>query len=174
MLKIAYGSFILIERQPVKIYKFGLVELKACADLSDLAILLEVKPKFLAKQIYHTPDRSKYKTFSIHKKDGSLREINAPSNKLKFVQARLSRLLYQCYFDIHGKPANPSHILSHGFQRGRGLSIFTNGARHTNRRYVFNIDIESFFDAFNFGRVRGFFAKNKHFSLEDYAATTIA
>lgn len=117
----------------MKIYRYGLRELKGCVDLSGLARLLDVQPKFLSKQIYHVDGADKYHVFGIPKKDGSERSIHAPNSKLKFIQSRLSRLLYQCYFDIHGKPEKPSKVLSHGFQRGRGLSIFTNANRHTNK-----------------------------------------
>jgi RNA-directed DNA polymerase len=157
-----------------QIYEYGLAELKLCNDLGDLAGLLNVRPKFLSKQIYHTPDSLKYSEFELPKKDGSTRKINAPNKNLKFIQSRLSRLLYQCYFDIHGVPEIPGRALSHGFQKGRDLSIFTNAKKHTNRRYVFNTDIENFFPSFNFGRVRGYFIKNQHFKLKPTVATVIA
>lgn len=158
----------------MKIYKFGLEKLKLCNDLSDIAHLLDVKPKFLSYQIYWAPKLQKYTAFKIPKKNGSHREIHAPNKRLKFIQLRLSRLLYQCYFDLHGKPKNPSTVLSHGFQKNRGLSIYTNAKRHTSRRYVFNADIADFFPSFNFGRVRGYFIKNKNFGLSDKASTVIA
>ncbi|NSY48301.1 retron Ec67 family RNA-directed DNA polymerase/endonuclease [Agrobacterium tumefaciens] len=157
-----------------KIYHFGLAELTSCVDLGDLARLLEIQPKFLSKQIYHTPYGQKYTHFPMPKKDGSTRNISAPNKNLKFIQSRLSRLLYQCYFDIHGAPEFPGRALSHGFQKGRDLSIFTNAKRHTNRRFVFNTDIENFFPSFNFGRVRGYFIKNQHFQLKPTVATVIA
>lgn len=156
------------------IYKYGLKDLKGCVDLSDLAILLEVAPKFLSAQIYHTDDEIKYHTFPVPKKDGSNRDIHAPNSHLKFIQSRLSRLLYQCYMDIYGLPKEPHRVLSHGFQKGRDLSIFTNAYRHTNKRFVFNVDIENFFPSFNFGRVRGYFIKNKNFELSSTVSTVIA
>ncbi|WP_406736852.1 retron Ec67 family RNA-directed DNA polymerase/endonuclease [Thioclava sp. GXIMD4215] len=157
-----------------KIYKYGLKELSACDSLSDIAALLEVKPQFLSKIIYKMDDESKYSKFEIPKKNGGVREICAPTSSLEFMQSRLSRLLYQCYFDIYGAPQTPFRVLSHGFQRDRGLSIFTNAARHTSKRYVLNIDLENFFPSLNFGRVRGFFLKNRNFQLGDKAATAVA
>ncbi|CAN7362875.1 retron Ec67 family RNA-directed DNA polymerase/endonuclease [Rhizobium rhizogenes] len=157
-----------------KIYRYGLAELKACADLSDVAVLLDVEPKFLSKQIYKTDHALKYNSFEIKKKNGASRLINAPNKNLKFIQSRLSRLLYQCYFDIHGKPEFPGRVISHGFQKGRDLSIYTNAVRHTGKRYVFNADLADFFPSFNFGRVRGYFIRNKHFALNETVATVIA
>lgn len=37
-----------------------------------------------------------------------------------------------------------------------------------------NIDLENFFESFHFGRVRGFFTKNKNFLLPSEVATVIA
>lgn len=157
-----------------RIYPTGLIELKACHNLAGVAGLLAVEPRFLSKEIYHTPDEAKYTIFKISKKNGSSRTIHAPNKNLKFLQSRLSRLLYQCFFDVHGVPEFPQKQLSHGFQKRRNLSIYTNATRHVRRRFVFNADIESFFPSFNFGRVRGYFIKNKHFELDETVATVIA
>jgi len=157
-----------------KIYNYGISELQQCSDLSDIAYLLGVKPRFLSKSIYKTPSKNKYQAFKIKKKSGADREILAPNPELKFMQSRLSRLLYQCYFDIYGAPKNPMRVLSHGFQKKRDLSIYTNACRHTSRRFVFNTDLEDFFPSFNFGRVRGFFLKHDKFKLGEKAATTIS
>jgi retron-type reverse transcriptase len=62
--------------------------------------------------------------------------------------------------------------LSHGFVRER--SIFTNAMMHLGKKNVLNIDLENFFDSFNFGRVRGFFIKNRNFKLDPKIATVIA
>ncbi|MGQ7122368.1 reverse transcriptase domain-containing protein, partial [Escherichia sp. HC-CC4] len=62
--------------------------------------------------------------------------------------------------------------LSHGFERKR--SIITNAMMHLGKKYVFNIDLDNFFGSFNFGRVRGFFIKNRNFALDPEIATVIA
>lgn len=64
--------------------------------------------------------------------------------------------------------------LSHAFQKKRGLSIASNGAKHRNKRFVFNLDFKSFFGSFNFGRIRGFFLSNREFRLNPQVATTLA
>lgn len=156
------------------IYKYGLADLRFCSNLTDVAHLLEVEPRFLSKSIYKTPDDHKYNAFLIKKKNGKDREILAPNSELNFLQSRLSRLLYQCYFDIFGVPKTPKRVLSHGFQKRRQLSIFTNASRHTCRRFVFNVDLQDFFPSFNFGRVRGFFLKHNRFMLGEKAATAIS
>ena len=62
--------------------------------------------------------------------------------------------------------------LSHGFRKGH--SIVTNARPHHKRRYVLNLDLKDFFPTFNFGRVRGFFIKNRSFELHESVATLIA
>jgi hypothetical protein len=62
--------------------------------------------------------------------------------------------------------------LAHAFERGR--SIVTNASLHKRRRYVLNLDLEDFFPSINFGRVRGFFLRYKHFSLNEKVATVLA
>ena len=53
-------------------------------------------------------------------------------------------------------------------------SIITNAVIHKNKRFVLNLDLENFFAAFHFGRVEGFFEKNRDFRLPREVALTIA
>lgn len=50
----------------------------------------------------------------------------------------------------------------------------TNAEIHRNKKYVLNIDFENFFDSFHYGRIRGYFEKNKNFLLPIEIATIIA
>jgi retron-type reverse transcriptase len=125
----------------------------------------------MAYIIYKKPPGIKYFPFQIQKRSGGVRTINAPAADLKKLQARLSNLLQDCIADINeGKKI--SGAISHGFRRKR--SIITNARCHRGKRWVFNIDLEDFFDTINFGRVRGFFLKNRNFNLVPEVATTIA
>ncbi|RWM39973.1 MAG: RNA-directed DNA polymerase [Mesorhizobium sp.] len=120
--------------------------------------------------VYKTPLALKYTTFEIDKKSGGKRTIKAPAPKLKKLQAHLSHVLYQCLAEIErGSDAKP---ISFGFRRDRSIS--ENALRHKRRRWVLNLDLEDFFPSFNFGRVRGFFLKDKAFGLHPEVATTIA
>jgi RNA-directed DNA polymerase len=101
----------------------------------------------------------------------------APTAQLKLVQARLANVLQNCSDEISksnkrsDEDAQPDRI-SHGFKRRR--SIITNARQHRNKRFVFNLDLEDFFGSINFGRVRGFFLKDKNFSLHPKVATLLA
>lgn len=143
--------------------------LKKAASLKDLAVILGIKPKHLSYLLYYFPG-AKYATFEIPKKSGGTRTIEAPIERLKIVQRQLADLLAMCGLEIDEQ--NKRRPLSHGFRKGR--SIVTNARPHTGRRFVLNLDIEDFFPTINFGRVRGFFIKNKDFALHPKVATVIA
>ncbi len=148
-----------------------ITKLKNCQTKIDLAILLNSKPANLTYLLYKTDSTHKYKQFTINKKSGGTRVINAPTEKLKELQRSLSDLLLDCIDDINSTKSQKSK-LAHGFVRER--SIITNAEMHRNTKNVLNIDLEDFFGQFNFGRVRGFFISNNHFLLHKDVATVIA
>ena len=61
--------------------------------------------------------------------------------------------------------------ISHAFEKRK--SIITNARIHRNKRYVINLDLENFFDSFHFGRVLGYFEKNKNFMLPHEVAVAL-
>ncbi len=148
-----------------------ITKLKNCQTKVDLAILLNCKPSYLTYLLYKTNPSDRYTQFTVGKKSGGTRNINAPIEKLKTLQKNLSDLLLDCIDDINSTRAKKS-TLAHGFVRER--SIITNAEMHKNTKNVLNIDLEDFFGQFNFGRVRGFFISNNHFLLHKEVATTIA
>ena len=153
-----------------------LKKLKAATTLSDLAHLLEIKPGMLSFLLYKKPKTSLYTKFSIPKSYGGTREIWAPDKELKLVQHRLANLLQNCVEEInaiHGHIEDGKHHgVAHGFKRKH--TIMTNARAHVTRRYVFNVDLEDFFGTINFGRVRGYFLKDKNFALQEKVATVVA
>lgn len=161
----------------------NLVRLKKSKSINDVANLLGFQPKALAYVIYKIPEDKKYYSFKIPKKNGGDREINAPIPQLKKVQSRLEKILFNCTEEILAHDEQYKHqyqymrrrarkAISHGFKKG--LSITSNAELHINRKYVLNIDLENFFPSINFGRVRGYFLKNKHFQLDPKVATVLA
>jgi len=146
-------------------------KLRAAKTLDDLARLLGFTPSGLSYVIYKLPNPLKYHTFDIPKRKGGKRMISAPQPMLALLQRRLAKFLYDCLVEL--KQATPPwRSLAHGFEQKR--SIITNATLHKRRRYVLNIDLEDFFPSINFGRVRGFFIKDKHFALQEKVATVIA
>ena len=145
--------------------------LKSAVSLHDIAGQLGYKPQALAFILYGKPSQAKYTSFEILKRGGGSRRIDAPSPDLKLLQQKLSVLLLDCVDEIN-KDKNRKDQLAHGFKRKR--SIITNAAKHRKRRYVFNVDLKDFFGTINFGRVRGFFLKDKNFALQPAVATIVA
>ena len=150
-------------------YRLG--TLKAAASLSDVAKLLDFKPKAVSYILYKQLAATKYKTFQIPKRNGGQRTIKAPVDALKVLQRKLSDLLQDCVDEINAAN-NRKYRPAHGFKRK--CSIITNARQHRHRRWVFNLDLEDFFPSINFGRVRGFLLKNRDFELHEDVATVIA
>ena len=148
-------------------------QLKAATGLKSVANIIGFKPKSLAYLLYVMPAASRYTQFSIPKSSGGTRDIFAPVPQLKLAQRRLSEHLQKCLHDIEAKQVVKADcVIAHGFKRD--LSIATNASNHVGRRWVLNLDLQDFFPSINFGRVRGFFIKNKHFCLHPDAATVLA
>lgn len=148
-----------------------LQSLRTAASLHDVAALLRFKPKALAFILYRKPEATKYRAFTISKRRGGRREINAPSPELKLLQRRLADLLQDCIDEINSARKTEDE-LAHEFKRRR--SIISNAMKHRKRQHVFNIDIQDFFPSINFGRVRGFFLKDANFLLHRSVATILA
>ncbi len=146
---------------------------RKAANIADVAAILDLAPAHISYAIYHLPDAMKYKVFTVPKKSGGVRTIKAPHKTLKAIQKRLANDLLEIEAHLEAERIKKRGcILAHGFKQT--LSIMTNGENHRHRRYVFNIDVKDFFPTINFGRVYGFFLKNKYFELQPKVAATLA
>ena len=151
----------------------SLSQLKKVETLKELAKITGFKPKSLSYVVYKIPKEEKYRSFSIPKKNGGERCIQAPHPKLKNLQKRIKNVLYNCCNELEKSQTDKKRKnLSHGFKKK--YSIHTNANIHKNKRYVLNFDIKDFFPTINFGRVRGYFIKNRDFNLNKKIATLIA
>lgn len=112
-----------------------LLLLRGASSLRHVATLLQFQPKFLAYILYKKPLLTRYTTFSMAKRDGSVRTINAPSPELRLLQRNLSDLLQNCAEEINAAKLWKDQ-LAHGFKRD--CSIITNAMKHRKRRYIFN------------------------------------
>lgn len=177
--------------------------LKSVSTKPDFANILEVDADFLTRCLYVNKPETQYHQFSIPKKSGGTRVINAPSEELKSLQKKLSNLLLDCIDEINAKKYPNSQSSNPKLRKNdesdyaaevlkikipavetkqpslshgfvRERSIITNAMMHIGKKHVLNIDLKDFFDSFNFGRVRGFFIKNTNFHLDPDIATVIA
>lgn len=134
----------------------------------DVSKLLNIPLKKLTHTLYF--EKNLYTKFDIGKKSGEPREILAPNDDLKKIQKQIYRVLDR---HILAHRMNNKHLnISHGFEREK--SIISNSEIHKNKRYVFNTDIKDFFTTIHFGRVKGYFMKNKKFKMQENIATIIA
>lgn len=86
---------------------------------------------------------NRYKTFTIRKKSGKYRTINAPVPGLKIFQMCLNEIFKSYY--------KPNKAVC-GFVSGRSV---VDGARyHVDKKYVLNIDLKDFFDSIEFYRIK--------------------
>lgn len=138
---------------------------------NELADFLDIPRKKLTYILYVKGVDNLYKSFDIPKKNGDNRHINAPTKDLKNIQKKLADALTAYERKIwEEKQINPN--ISHAFEKDK--SFITNAKVHRNKKFVFNIDLENFFESFHFGRIVGYFNKNHNFSLQKEVATVIA
>lgn len=149
----------------------ALKKLNEAKSLADLAKLLGFTPKGVSYVLYKIHSSNKYRSFDIPKKSGGVRAIKAPQPQLALLQSRVAELLYTCVRERKQDNAR-FWAASHGFHQGR--TIISNAKAHRRRRFVFNLDLADFFGTINFGRVRGFFIRDKMFSLEPRVVTILA
>lgn len=136
-----------------------------------LAQFLEVKLSQLTYILYKQGIDSNYHSFSILKRDGGFRRIDAPKNVLLKIQMSLVNRLWEVQESIWENKGYRSKT-AHAFIKGRG--IITNAKIHRKKRFIINLDLENFFGSIHFGRVKGFFQKNKYFNMLPEIATIIA
>lgn len=141
-----------------------LITLRKLETIKDFACKLGYYDSFLSYLLYKLPDDKKYKEFLIDKKSGGARTITAPCTQIKKLQKKLAKILNNCTQEIKKNIKN----------KPAALGIHTNAKCHKNKKYVLNLDLADFFPSFNFGRVRGYFIKNKYFLLQVKIATVIA
>ncbi|MCL9998894.1 MAG: retron Ec67 family RNA-directed DNA polymerase/endonuclease [Erythrobacter sp.] len=146
-----------------------LSDLQACKNSYDLGALLDIQPKHLTYLLFILSEEHRYTEVCLSKKNGGTRLISVPNESLKSLQKRLSKVLYECQYEID---QNHRPRRSYGFEKKR--TIYDNAHEHIGKRWVFNIDLQDFFPTINFGRVRGFFISNRSFALDPKVATLVA
>lgn len=138
---------------------------------NELASYLGIPRSKLTHILYVKKVESYYSSFEIPKRSGGVRVIDAPSNELKSLQKNIANRLseYRCQiFEKRGIKPN----ISHAFENGK--SILTNAKIHRNKRFVLNLDLMDFFGTIHFGRVCGYFEKNKDFKMPHEVAVVMA
>lgn len=88
-----------------------------------------------------------YKSFTVPKKDGGERLIEAPGPDLKRLLGRLNRYLQSVYFF---EKSNAAYGFILGVKNDDDRrNVLTNAQKHCNQPYLLNIDLKDFFHAVN-------------------------
>lgn len=135
---------------------------KALRSSRDISDLLEVKHSVLMFHVFKFPPPKKYTLFDVPKKSGGVREIRAPISEIKIIQRKLN-LVLRTFF-------RPKSCVQ-GFRLQK--NIVSNAERHSNKKFVLNIDLEDFFPSINFARVFGMF-KAPPYNFDKEVATVLA
>ncbi|MEC2277790.1 retron Ec67 family RNA-directed DNA polymerase/endonuclease [Bacillus velezensis] len=139
--------------------------------IDNLSNILRTPKKKLTYILYIKKIQNSYTTFQIPKKSGGQRIINAPSKDLKDIQRNIVNMLLNQQKKFYYENKIRLNI-AHAFTKEK--SIITNAKIHKNKRFVLNIDLENFFESFHFGRVQGYFEKNKNYLFPKNIATVLA
>lgn len=131
-------------------------QFKSLQSINDLSQFLSTPQQEIFNLTNKLSDNRKYFRFSIPKKSGSVREINAPIPLLKEIQRKILGKL-NCLYE----PLNTVHGFVSKYENENGeiivKNIVTNAQAHVRKRFVLNIDLENFFPTFDQKRVFGLF-----------------
>lgn len=135
--------------------------------INALVALLETYPE----RFYYHINNPRYYTFSIPKKNGKSRTIQAPEAELKCFQKRLNHYLQAVYITC-------APVSSHGFMRHFSdhnvkRNILTNAKVHCDSKFILNMDLKDFFSSISARRVYECFSRYP-FSLNDDLAKALA
>lgn len=134
---------------------------KSLNSFQDIAGLLEIPQELLWKTLMKNKENN-YRTFTLKKKSGGDRIINAPTNNLSIIQKKLNYILSISY--------KKSHTNSHGFVLKK--SIVTNASQHVAKKFVLNFDLDNFFGTITYARVRAMFMT--YYKFNNSVASTLA
>jgi retron-type reverse transcriptase len=119
---------------------------KLLSDAKNMLYGEEFKPIQLKSLTYYANPvlcKKRYQTFTIKKKSGADRTINAPVKGLKSILRSLNFVL-QCVYEPH--EAATGFVLE--------KSIVDNAKKHVGHHYVLNMDLKDFFHTFDRNRVK--------------------
>lgn len=163
--------------------------LRNCTTQRDLARILGYPERKFTQILFTQNVIDQYKKFEISKKSGGLRTIYAPKDELKELQRRLSTYLQDCHKEIElHRLSNHQQISIKSFSsfafrqkiklelsnRILHFDIYNHALKHTNKKFVLNLDLENFFETITFSRIVGYFIKNESFLLKKDIAILIA
>ena len=132
------------------------------ANNKELAHLLGITTAKLTYYAYHLGDGEKYEAFSIKKRGGGDRLIEAPVKGLKDIQRDIAHFLEQSY-----KP----RACVFAYVKDRG--IVEHAETHIGQRWLLRLDLKNFFHAISILRISGVL-RRAPYNLAESPANTVA
>jgi retron-type reverse transcriptase len=117
----------------------------------DVAKFLSVSWPTVRYCLYRMPPSERYRTFTIPKRGGGVRTIEAPNSQIKLLQHALMHRLEEFYVP---------RVCVHGFTFRR--SIVTNARRHVGCRWLLTVDLQDFFPSITKKKIG---VKSSHLTL---------
>jgi RNA-directed DNA polymerase len=138
----------------------------AIKTVAQLCMMMDVKPR----ELHEVLKEPTYKTYTIAKKNGGLRNIEAPQGMLRIMQGSLCKYM-QPFYTMHKLPC------VHGFVKAIDVNhkygVVSNAMPHLDKPFVLNMDIKNFFDTISAKAVKQSLM-NAPFLVSDEVATAIA
>ncbi len=104
-----------------------------------------------AKKFHHILALLDYVSYSIPKKSGGIRAVEAPQGLLRELQGRLAKYM-QPFYTQHKLPC--VHGFVKAFNNEPKYGVLTNAKPHLNKPCVLNMDIKNFFDSISAKHVK--------------------
>ncbi len=123
-----------------------------------------------AKEFQHILALPEYVSYSIPKKSGGIRAVEAPQGLLRELQGRLAKYM-QPFYTQHKLPC--VHGFVKAFNNEPKYGVLTNAKPHLNKPCVLNMDIKNFFDSISAKHVKQALQQYP-FMVSDEVSTAIA
>lgn len=138
---IPYLKFLPLKKQTAKRHQHNKTIFCSINSLRGLCNLLQIDER----RLYLMSKQPRYKTFTIPKKGGGERQIEAPDHALKQVLGRLNRYLQSVYYFEKSSAAFGFIV---GVQNDEDRrNVVANAKKHIGKPYLLNVDIKDFFHA---------------------------
>lgn len=147
--------------------KNNALKFTTCKTLKDIALLTNTTVKDIvllafSPQYYH---------FTVPKKNGKLRHIEAPEHQLKQFQRKLNWFL-QCVYYLHQSKNAFGYIIK-PIGKPYHKGILNNAKQHLGCNYLLNVDFKDFFHQITINNVKSLFNKGI-FNFNTYTSFTLA
>ena len=109
----------------------------------------------------------KYACFSIPKKKGGTRSIEAPNDELKQIQSTINFYLQSYYLNI--KPANVHGFVISNYEYLQKSNIIENARLHIKSKHVLTIDLKDFFSSISSNQIYKLFSSDLFDFTDDIA-----